>query len=122
MKPLTLRAFDRAQKRILIINGYELTKDGMIKVYGTHYDRYYKPADIAILRSSGIKDAQGEELFEQDVVLLAKDDFVGVVTFTNGAFILEAGKKIILEWPPSTFIKRLDNFLLNPLALQAAVH
>ena len=122
MQPLTLRAFDRAQKRILIINGYELTKDGQVKVFGTHYDRFYNPDDIVILRNSGIKDAYGEELFEQDIVLIHQDEFIGVVTFTNGAFVIESGKRVILEWPPSTFIKRLDNFLVNPLALEAAVH
>ncbi len=120
MQPLTLRAFDKAQNRILTIFGYEMIKD-QICIFGTHYNRFYKPDDIVILRSSGLHDANGEELFEQDVVFNAKEEFVGVVTFTNGAFILEAQKKICLEWPPSSFLRRLDNFLLNPLALEAAV-
>ncbi len=122
MQPLTLRAYDRAQKRILIINGYELTKDGQVKVYGTHYDRFYKSDDIVILRSSGIKDAQGEELFEQDVVFDQKNDLIGIVCFTNGHFVIEGKVKITVDWPPSSVLKRLDNFLLNPLALEAAVH
>lgn len=122
MQPLTLRAFDRAQKRILIINGYEFTKEGMVRLFGTHYDRIYKPLDVLILRSTGIKDAAGEELFETDVVYNQKEDCVGTIAFKSGAFILEGKSKIITDWPPSTFLKRLDNFLMNPLALEAQVH
>lgn len=122
MQPLTLRAYDRQQNRLLIINGYELTKDDMVKVYGTHYDRYYKPSDVTILRSSGQRDASGEELFESDLAYNSKDKFVGIVKFRNGAFILEGRTKITLEWPPSTALKRLGNFLVDPLALDAAVN
>jgi len=122
MQPLTLRAFDRAQKRILIINGYELTKDNQVKVFGTHYDRFYKTDDVVILRNSGVKDAQGEDLFECDVVYDQRNECIGTVAFKNGAFILEGKLKVITDWPPSTFLKRLDNFLVNPLALEAVVH
>lgn len=122
MQPLTLRAYDRQQNRLLIINGYELTKDGMVKVYGTHYDRYYKPADVTILRSSGIVDINNEQLFESDVVFNNRDGFVGIVKFRNGAFILEGRTKVALEWPLPLSLKRLDNFLVNPLALDAVVN
>src|SRR5678815_1474911 len=121
MQPLTLRAFDKQQKRILIINGYELTKDNMVCVFGTMYNRFYKPDDIIILRSSGIIDAQGEELFEYDVVYHSKDDFIGIVRFRNGAFILEGRTHVTTEWPHSSFIRRMDNFLVNALALDAVV-
>lgn len=121
MQPLTLRAFDRAQNRILIINGYELTKDNMIKVFGTHYDRFYKPDDIVILRNSGIKDRQGESLFEHDVAYDQKNDVLGTVQFQNGHFVLEGKLKITEDWPPAMSLKKIDNFLLNPLALDAVV-
>src|SRR6267154_2922910 len=116
MQPLTLRAFDKQEKCILIICGYELTKDGMVCVFGTLYNRFYKPDDIMILRSSGIIDAQGEELFEWDTVYNQKLDFIGIVRFRNGSFICEGKDKVTTEWPPSSMIKRMDNFLLNPLA------
>lgn len=124
MQPLTLRAFDRAQKRILIINGYELTKDNQVRLFGTHYDRIYKPLDVLILRSTGIKDAHGEEIFETDVVVIhdQQQQIIGTVAFKHGAFILECKSKIITDWPPSTFLKRLDNFLVNPLALDAVMN
>lgn len=122
MQPLTLRAFDKPQKRILTIFGYELTKDNHVCIFGTHYNRFYKPDDIVILRSSGIKDAQGEELFEYDICYDSKNDLVGIVTFTNGHFVNEGKSKITSDWPPSTFLKRLDNFLVNPLALESVLN
>lgn len=108
MRDIKFRAWDIDRKRMRDIMDIKWFDNGNIRVNATESDKNYEPLlymkeyngmelkEFELMQYTGIKDINGTEIYEGDIV--QRDsmapggrDFLGVVKYDEGCFLLEKG-------------------------------
>ena len=98
-------------------------ENGKFKYIGD--DIHYKqlPEDIILMQSTGLKDNNGKEIFEGDIVKMTKDVYSGptyyeVVRHRGGAYRLESKQHGCELWLRHTDCEVVGNVCENPELLE----
>ena len=93
--------------------------DSVMNDYITAY-----PDEIKLMQSTGLKDKNGKEIFEGDIVKMAKDvysdlTYYEIVSHRGGAYRLESNQHGCELWLRHTICEVIGNIYENPELLEA---
>ena len=93
--------------------------DSVMNDYITAY-----PDEIKLMQSTGLKDKNGKEIFEGDIVKMAKDvysdlTYYEIVRHRGGAYRLESNQHGCELWLRHTICEVIGNIYENPELLEA---
>jgi uncharacterized phage protein (TIGR01671 family) len=120
------RAWDTTNKE-MFKDTFAITESGQVVVVDQSSvfvsPDYVFVDNLVIMQSTGLKDKNGKEIFEGDVVKMAKDvysepTYYEVVRHRGGAYILESKQHGFKLWLRHTDCEAVDNIYENPELLE----
>ena len=120
------RAWDGAKKE-MFKDTFAITESGQVVVveqeFVTSPPDYVFVDHLVIMQSTGIKDKNGKEIFEGDIVKMAKDvysepTYYEVVRHRGGAYRLESKQHGCELWLRHTDCEIVGNVYENPELLE----
>ncbi|HES9555866.1 TPA: hypothetical protein VPL04_001926 [Streptococcus pneumoniae] len=93
----------------------------------------YNPDEIELMQSTGLKDKNGKEIFEGDIVRTTRflgradeiggfyeyeKDYVGVVKVLEGSWVIDTGSVAVRLWSEIDESEVLGNIYENPELLE----
>lgn len=137
MREIKFRAWDNKAKSWLL--GYDTMKEGF-SLFGECvlmgewqgilntflFSRNgYTPDDLKVMQYTGLKDKNGREIYEGDVIKWPTEEFANEVIFLNGSWCASAGERTLFpmltyhfEWSESEVI---GNIYQNPDLLTKSI-
>jgi uncharacterized phage protein (TIGR01671 family) len=86
-RPIKFRAWIRTEKRIVSVSNLRFI-DGVVSIaYGGDFHVYYNQEEIELMQFTSLKDKNGKEIWEGDIVLNHNEKFE--VVFEKGGFNLK---------------------------------
>lgn len=106
-------------KKMLRVKSLVFEKDRTRCICGYAYDFYLENEDATLMQSTGLFDKNGKEIFEGDVVKMAKDfysepTYYEVVRHRGGAYRLESEQHGCELWLRHTDCEIAGNIYENP--------
>jgi uncharacterized phage protein (TIGR01671 family) len=106
-------------KKMLRVKSLVFEKDRTRCICGYAYDFYLENEDATLMQSTGLFDKNGKEIFEGDVVKMAKDfysepTYYEVVRHRGGAYRLESEQHGYELWLRHTDCEIAGNIYENP--------
>lgn len=117
------RAWDKIHKTMYEVDDimYINFEENQICVKTLFFERtnYYKFDDIVLMQSTGLRDKNGKEIFEKDVVKMAKNVYseptnYEIVRHRSGAYRLESKQHGCELWLRHTDCEIAGNIYKNP--------
>lgn len=108
------RAWDKTHKKLGMIDAD--MQDGLfqsVKIFDEDGDDWQEPENFILMQSTGLKDKNGVEIFEGDIVkttrFLGRSDevggfyeydkeFIGIVKYLEGAWLIDTGNDAVHLW------------------------
>jgi len=136
MRSLKFRAWDKVTKRYWNVGGLGFEKDRLIEVYLDNYpttlegnEDCKKPDEVILEQYIGLKDKDGNEIYEGDIVQIDSIDElrVGFVDLLYDQYCIvygedDEGRKIVAEFyyysKPEENCKVIGNINENPELLE----
>ena len=121
------RAWDKIRKTMYEVDDIMSIDFGRneisVKTLFFEHTNYYKFDDIVLMQSTGLKDKNDKEIFEGDVVKMAKNvysepTYYEVVRHRGGAYRLESKQHGCELWLRHTDCEIVDNIYKNPKLLE----
>ena len=115
---------DQDVERMLRVKALVFEHDKTRCVCGYAYDFYLEDEDATIMQSTGLYDKNGKEIFEGDIVKMAKDvysdpTYYEVIRHRGGAYRLESNQHGCELWLRHTNCEVIGNVYENPELLEA---
>lgn len=114
---------DQDVERMLRVKALVFEHDKTRCVCGYAYDFYLEDEDATIMQSTGLYDKNGKEIFEGDIVKMAKDvysdpTYYEVIRHRGGAYRLESNQHGCELWLRHTNCEVIGNVYENPELLE----
>ena len=118
------RAWDKTTSKLHVVNGI-YCDNKKIHYIDDNRVRFVGFDNVIIMQSTGLKDKNGKEIFEGDIVKMAKDvysepTYYEVVRHRGGAYRLESKKHGCELWLRHTDCEVVGNVYENPELLEEA--
>lgn len=122
MKP-KFRAWNKLASRMYIVNGLHFDRGMVQYANNDNAIRFIKLENIILMQSTGLKDKNGKEIFEGDIVKMAKDvysdlTYYEIVRHRGGAYRLESNQHGCELWLRHTNCEVIGNIYENPELLE----
>ena len=110
--------------QMLRVKALVFEKDKTRCVCGYSFDFYLEDENATIMQSTGLKDKNGKEIFERDIVKMSKDvysepTYYEIVRHRGGAYRLESKQHGCELWLRHTDCEVVGNIYENPELLEA---
>lgn len=125
MRPI-YRAWDNVEKKF--VEHFFITDNGLICNMEKPTSDYgipipFEKSELTLMQSTGLKDKNGKEIFEGDIVKMAKDvysepTYYEVVRHRGGAYRLESKQHGCELWLRHTDCEPVGNVYENPELLE----
>ena len=96
MREIKFRAWDKEDKRMIIDEQdfipVKVTNKGVLRLNPHHKENFWEFIDeerFEIMQYTGIKDKNGREIYEGDIISTDLDRPFNIVVFRNGAFMFQ---------------------------------
>ena len=118
------RAWDKETKTMLDVSLINFKKSVLV---GEHWEfgetNFINFDDVNLMQSTGLKDKNGKEIFEGDIVKMAKDvysdiTYYEIVRRRGGAYRLESNQHGCELWLRHTNCEVIGNIYENPKFLE----
>lgn len=122
------RAWDKFRKRISVVDRIYFDTEGVqLRDDGGLYWRHFR--EVILMQSTGLKDKNGKEIFESDIVRTTRflgradetggfyeyeKDYTGVVKMLEGAWVIDAGSDAVFLWSDIDENLVVGNIYENP--------
>lgn len=97
MREIKFRAWDKGNKEMLEVQqlDYDCCYNSKPLIRTTKYNDYFDEEDMILMQYVGIKDKNGKEVYEGDIVYMRCDGISGFgeVIFENGCFWIDDKKR-----------------------------
>lgn len=109
--------------KMLRVKALVFEKDKTKCVCGYSFDFYLEDENATIMQSTGLKDKNGKEIFEGDIIKMSKDvysepTYYEVVRHRGGAYRLESKQHGCELWLRHTDCEVVGNVYENPELLE----
>ena len=116
------RAWDKTTSKLHVVNGI-YCDNKKIHYIDDNRVRFVGFDNVIIMQSTGLKDKNGKEIFERDIVKMAKDvysepTYYEVVRHYGGAYRLESKQHGCELWLRHTDCEVVGNVYENPELLE----
>lgn len=110
-------------ERMLRVKALVFEHDKTRCVCGYAYDFYLEDEDAIIMQSTGLRDKNGKEIFEGDIVKMAKDvysdpTYYEVIRHRGGSYRLDSNQHGCELWLRHTNCEVIGNIYENPELLE----
>ena len=117
------RAWNKLASRMYIVNGLHFDRGMVQYANNDNAIRFIKLENIILMQSTGLKDKNGKEIFEGDIVKMAKDvysntTYYEVIRHRGGAYRLESNQHGCELWLRHTNCEVIGNIYENPELLE----
>lgn len=117
------RAWNKLASRMYIVNGLHFDRGMVQYANNDNAIRFIKLENIILMQSTGLKDKNGKEIFEGDIVKMAKDvysepTYYEIVRHRGGAYRLESNQHGCELWLRHTNCEVIGNIYENPELLE----
>lgn len=88
MREIKFRCWDKENKEMLdveYLHWDDCTREFSIRT--TMYTDYFDIEDMILMQYVGLKDKNGKEIYEGDIVKIDKEDYKYIVKFYDGCFV-----------------------------------
>lgn len=118
------RAWDKETKTMLDVSLINFKKSVLV---GEHWEfgetNFINFDNVNLMQSTGLKDKNGKEIFEGDIVKMAKDvysdlTYYEVISHRGGAYRLESNQHGCELWLRHTTCEVIGNIYENPKLLE----
>ena len=127
------RAWDKLRKRTSTVDRIYFDTEGVqLRDDGGLYWRHFR--EVTLMQSTGIKDKNGTEIFEEDTVKTTRffgradevggfyeydKEIIGVVKQLEGAWVIDTGSEAVYLWTEIEENEVIGNIYENPEPLEA---
>ena len=117
------RAWNKLASRMYIVNGLHFDRGMVQYANNDNAIRFIKLENIILMQSTGLKDKNGKEIFEGDIVKMSKDvysepTYYEIVRHRGGAYRLESKQHGCELWLRHTNCEVIGNIYENPELLE----
>lgn len=129
---LKYRAWDSWRKRMSVVDRIYIDTEG-VRLYDDFGEYWRDFRDIKLMQSTGLKDKNGKEIFDGDIVRTTRflgradeiggfyeyeKDYVGVVKVLEGSWVIDTGSVAVRLWSEIDESEVLGNIYENPELLE----
>lgn len=126
------RAWDSWRKRMSVVDRIYIDTEG-VRLYDDFGEYWRDFRDIKLMQSTGLKDKNGKEIFDGDIVRTTRflgradeiggfyeyeKDYVGVVKVLEGSWVIDTGSVAVRLWSEIDESEVLGNIYENPELLE----
>ena len=124
MREIKFRCWDKENKEMLDVE-YLHWDDctGEFSIRTTMYSDYFDTGDMILMQYTGLKDKNGKEIYEGDIVEVTRPCIyeTGTIVFKNGCFFIKVKETLLALWeckPNNYELKAIGNIYENPELLE----
>ncbi|MFJ5564808.1 YopX family protein [Lysinibacillus xylanilyticus] len=136
MREIKFRAWDKKRKELFRVHdlnfnrhdgtpttimGYTPDSGNCWNVFGGHFMKYANEERYVLMQFTGLKDKNGKEIYEGDVVIREmisgfsiNEDFIGEVKMNECRWWIDNGQDAIPLWDEVDELKIIGNIYENP--------